>query len=408
MSIEIQLSALIDNFKSWQKTIQRKNASIKPEVRNLRRIEIINAYNTIVRLVQKIFDTNDHNLKEIAKESIIEVREKLKSSLKILNSEVQFPIDLREQIKIETLKIKMSEFEYLSNISRIIKDTYNGDPLGLNSFISSIDLANSITKDATNQPHLVKFIITKLQGKALEAIPENVNNATEIINALKAKIKPETTDVVVGRLLALRSDKSSLKSFQEQADILADALRRSYISDGIPQNTALKMTVKKTVEMCRLSAKSDLVKSVLAATHFDEPKEVLAKFITESNQESSETRILAFGRYNPGNRGKGNFRGNFNNYRGNNYNNRSNSFRRNNNFRNNFQNNNRFNTRTFNNRGNFRGNYRQNNNNQNRNQNDRYIRVTVPENQEGPSMGRATEQQTQESQQERILRIQQE
>lgn len=50
--------------------------------------------------------------------------------------------------------------------------------------------------------------------------------------------------------------------------------------------------------MCRLSAKSDLVKSVLTSTHFEKPKEVLSKFITESNMENTESRILRFNRSN--------------------------------------------------------------------------------------------------------------
>lgn len=113
----------------------------------------------------------------------------------------------------------------------------------------------------------------------------------------------------------------------------------------------MTMTVDKTVEMCRLSAKTQLIKSVLASTHFSEPKEVLAKFITESNQENTETRILSYGQQNNSRRGNKNFR----NFRGNRtqFNNQYQNNNRGNDF--NYQNNNSNNFRGR--RGRGRGNY---------------------------------------------------
>lgn len=48
------------------------------------------------------------------------------------------------------------------------------------------------------------------------------------------------------------------------------------------------MTIEKTVEMCRKSFKSDLVKSVLASSKFSEPKEAIAKMIVEINNVKQE------------------------------------------------------------------------------------------------------------------------
>lgn len=105
-------------------------------------------------------------------------------------------------------------FEYIGNLSRVIKDQYDGDPLKLEPFITAIELANAAST-AAQQETLVKFIKTKLTGKALETLPAEVQTATGIITALRNKIKPENTKVVMGRLLALRADKTSLIKFQE-------------------------------------------------------------------------------------------------------------------------------------------------------------------------------------------------
>lgn len=374
----IQFNELLNKLDSYVNLIRRKNASTNPIIVNERKEGIIQTYNEIIAYTKEVFDTDNVTLKQTVKKNLIALRSTLKETLEILNYDVNFPEDLRIEINSnDVIQInKMSNFEYLGNVGKIIKDTYSGDPAALNAFITAIELANTATTDA-QQPMLVQFIKTKLLGKAIEAIPETASTAGEIITALKNKIKPETTEVVIGRLLSLRSEKTTLKSFQEQGDNLADLLRRSYISDGIPARVAKKMATKKTVEMCRLSAKTDLVKSVLASTHFDEPKEVLAKFITESSQENTEKRILRF----TSNRTRNNFRGNYRFQ-----NNRQKFNNRNYNYRSNNQSyqNNRGN---FNNRGQMTSSrtFRNQNNN---NRNERHIRF-MSENEVSPSYGRA-------------------
>lgn len=58
--------------------------------------------------------------------------------------------------------------------------------------------------------------------------------------------------------------------------------------------------------MCGSNAKSDLIKSILAATQFSDPKEVVAKFVVETSQESNEKQIFVFN--SNGNSNKKNFR----------------------------------------------------------------------------------------------------
>ncbi|XP_055307170.1 putative uncharacterized protein DDB_G0286901, partial [Sitodiplosis mosellana] len=258
-------------------------------------------------------------------------------------------------------------FKYLGQVSKIITTTYKGDPNGRDAFITSIELANTITKSDFKQ-HLIQFIKTKLEGRALETLPENVGTVEEIIQAIKGKIKPESSKVVLGRFLALRNERNAMSKFQEQAENLADELRRAYISEGMTHNLAEKTTIEKTVEMCRLSARTNLVKSILASSEFKEPKEVVAKLITETNTENNEVQILYYTRNN------NNGRGRYNNFRGTNWQNRQNTnwqnrpngqYRNNNNYRGNSQRGNNNNRNNNNYRGRGKQNYSQNNNYQN-------------------------------------------
>lgn len=191
-----------------------------------------------------------------------------------------------------------------------INRNYDGNPLCLNAFINSIELLKELSHDGLRAIFL-RFIISKLEGKALESIPANPADVNEIITALSRQIQPDNSKVVAGRLLALRPDRSKLAEFSEQAEKLADSLQRSLIIEGISQAKAREMSIDKTVEVCRGAARSDLVKSVLASTKFDSPKEVIAKYVVESATEDKEKQILAYRAFQRQNNNRGN-RGGYN------------------------------------------------------------------------------------------------
>lgn len=402
MSFDKELYTRLElDFNVWQKAIARKNASKDATIIRIRTKGIIHTFNEIIKILSPTFSTKNEELKRKVRNKILKYRERLIDSLKILNAKVIMPNDITEKVILKTENVPenatMAEakFKYINNISKIICSVYKGDPNGLNAFIQSIELANEITDD-DQQETLVKFIKTKLEGTALEAIPTDITTAKDVIDALKSKIKTENVKVVVGRYMALRAERSSLNKFQKDAEELSDQLRRAYISEGMSKELAEKMTIEKTVDMCRLSARTNLVKSVLASTDFKSPKDVLAKLITESTAENSENSILY---YNT----KNNFRSNFQrNFRGNNQ--RGNGYRRN--FNNYYNNNNHNYRNNYNNRGknfhqnknkgnrehnsNYHNNNRNNHNNNRNNDRNQYVRVVNQENELTPSSQRGT------------------
>lgn len=105
----------------------------------------------------------------------------------------------------------------------------------------------------------------------------------------------------------MKPDRSKLKEFSQNAEDLAEALQRSLIIEGIPHNERNEMAIEKTIEACRNAARSDYVKSVLAASRFDSPNEVIAKYLVENATETTETtettekQILAYKRFNNNN-----------------------------------------------------------------------------------------------------------
>lgn len=224
-------------------------------------------------------------------------------------------------------KMVLSKIEFLKLATAHFKRVYEGDPLGLDAFIDSIDLLRDHAENDELKTQLIKIVKANLGGKARECIPREPRDIDEIINALRRQIKPDNSKVSMGRMLALRLDRSKMTEFSTQADQLAEALERSLALEGISQDKAREMTVEKAVELCRNLSRSDLVKSVLAATRFDSPKDVFSKFIVEADTETKEKQILAYrqmqkrdnprgrgskGKSNYNNRGRGGYQNNYN------------------------------------------------------------------------------------------------
>lgn len=257
---------------------------------------------------------------------------------------------------IQETTINMAQ-EFLKVCSTYIRNNYSGDPLSVNSFVNSITLLKSMAGN-DHGALLLQFILTKLEGKALELMPDNPTIDT-IIETLKTKIKPDNSKVITGKINALRSDRMQMQDFAKQAEELADALKRSLVFEGITKDKANEMVVEETVKMCRNSAKSDLVKAVLEATTFTDPKDVVAKFITQSTTARQENQVLSYRRsYNNNYRSKRNHNGNRNFVNRQNFNN---------------SNRNRFNYRYKNNQSrNYNNNYgNRGNSSQNRTQSNR-------------------------------------
>lgn len=267
--------------------------------------------------------------------------------------------------------------DFITMANHMIGSKYDGDPLKLDSFLDSVELLTELC-EANNTGILLKFVLTRLEGKAREIIPDDPTSVKTITDSLKEHIKHEPSKVIEGRILALRAERNNLSKFSEKAEELAEQFRRSLCTEGFTKQKAKEIAIEKTVEMCRKSAKSDTIKAILSASRFDEPKEVIAKMIIEisnSKQERIESQSQRNFPNNRGNRNGNNFgRGNGhrndnNSQRGNRSNNGS--YRNNNQHNSGNQNTNHNNNNRSNNYGNgYNNNSRGNQNNrQNRNGN---------------------------------------
>lgn len=201
----------------------------------------------------------------------------------------------------------MEPHEFIRICAAALNKNYSGDPLSLESFIDSIELLETIATTELINKTLFAFAKTKLEGRAREFITNDIINLANLKTRLRENIKPDNSKIIEGRMLNLKLNINTSSEFAQKIDELSDALRRTLIIEGITPPKANEMVIEKTVEMCRRNTHSDLIKSVLEATEFKSPKDVVAKLITQIDKSRTEHQILSYhantnnNRFNNGN-----------------------------------------------------------------------------------------------------------
>lgn len=203
--------------------------------------------------------------------------------------------------------------DFLRTANQTINHVYSGDPTSIDAFLDSVELLKIIAGQEHSQL-LFQFLKTRLAGDAREAISASDDTIEKIIASLRRKIKPDNSKIIQGRLTALRLDRKTKDEFSKQLEQLSEAYRRSLVVEGYPEGKAKELTIEKTIEVCRASTRADIVKSILAASKFEDPKEVIAKFIVETDANVSEKQVMAYQTFRAknakyGNGNQGNFRG---------------------------------------------------------------------------------------------------
>lgn len=349
-------------------------------------------------------DTLDDNTHTDKVQSVVD--ESLKESTSTSTGITKENNNLNTNNTNKEQKMVQSAEDFMALAHRTINYKFGGDPLALDSFIDAIKLLNELCKPE-NKNIMIQFIMTKLEGDAREAIEIEAKTSDEIINQLKAHIKPESSKVVEGRMLALRADKTNLTNFSQRAEELAEQYRRSLCKEGYSKDKAKELAIEKTVDLCRRSARSEQVRTIIASKAFTEPKEVIAKMIVEINNLKLDKNATQYSnKYNNHNKNSNNKSHKPNNGNQNSrYNNRNSGQSNSQNGNNNRQNwhnnsngnrggrgnNNGYNSRTFNNSNNSNNG---NNNNGNGRRYDQSVRC-YSGNEMNPGNGGQNSEQTQ-------------
>lgn len=339
MTLKQAKEALALEFKKVLKT----NLSKIPNTLARYEQNLIIKYNNYIKEILKIYENLSEANQNFIQLEVNKTNEKLNNCFVALNSTHRSPDIFLAIIEHEEVIMALTNTELLKIASQSLNFKYSGDALQLESFIDAINLINSFATTDGLRTFLFAYVKSKLEGVAREHITIEITTVDALIERLRSKIKADNSQVIEGRILSLKLNKNDTADFAKKAEDLSDAFKRSLIIEGVSASKAEQMAINKTVELCRNSTGSDIVKAVIAASKFESSKEVLAKWITESSVNNKDKQILTFRqssvkRYNnraPDARQNSNFRG-FrpqNNYNNNRYNNNNRNKYQNNNYR---------------------------------------------------------------------------
>ena len=113
---------------------------------------------------------------------------------------------------------------------------YDGASIGIEAFVDSLILLAELTPQA-QVATAIKFIKTRLSGKARAALPAEPVTIQEIIEAVKQSCKGnESADRVLAQWKAI-TNKADKNKFCDEVDTLTQKLTTLYVGDQIPQPT---------------------------------------------------------------------------------------------------------------------------------------------------------------------------
>lgn len=196
-------------------------------------------------------------------------------------------------------KTKMTAPKVDLKMGTSIVQVYDGNQEGLSSFIDSVMLfSDTVTAEFsaatpaqqnTAKTTVIRFIKTRLTGKARAAIDENVVDINEIVNKLKLRcgVTP-SPDVFVSKLNQTKQI-GDINKFANEIENLVLHLEKAYISENIPVEVAVKMATKQGVKALALGVRSSETKILLKAGQFSTLSAAIEKAIENEIAVTSST-----------------------------------------------------------------------------------------------------------------------
>lgn len=165
---------------------------------------------------------------------------------------------------------------------------YDGASDGLQAFVDACSLMKELTAEAHNEM-LLKFLKTRITGKARLGLPNNINTYDRFITHIKEKCQDVTSPEQIMAKLKSIKQKENLDSFCEQIETISEKLKNTYLQQQIPEEVVKKMVKKAAVDALINGVSNSETKLILKAGSFDSVKDAIQKV-----QENGLRNILLF------------------------------------------------------------------------------------------------------------------
>lgn len=366
MNNELEIDFLISQLHKIK--LNLKKAPFRQYLRSTLRQKLIlsrNLYNEIVGKIKLHEDKidNDHLnfLIKASRFEFTEISQILTGKLANCSGRLSFK-SVVIAIIFKNRLVKLVKMVFNMKIATSIVQTYDGSADSLDAFVDAANLLKDYIA-AGELPTAIRFLKTRLTGKARLGLAENLVTVEAIVDDVKARCSEQISPENILAKLKNTKQKGDTNSLCDEVDNLANKLKSIYVGQGIPDGVAKSMATKAGVDALINGTNSFETKLILKAGTFRTIQEAVQKVrenATNAQQnQQTNAQVMAYGsqRYNNfgrNNRGRrGNNRENYSNnsrdrnnsnYRGNNNNHRyQGRYQNRNNYNNGNSNNNTYN-----------------------------------------------------------------
>lgn len=184
-----------------------------------------------------------------SEKTLQEKEEKTKQLLSEAKDCVSVPTDVETVLKYKTvyLEIKQLVDNILGQIAAqrrndtmtfdlksatALVQNFSGNYEDAEAFIEALELLNEMTP-AEHKDVMVKFIKTRITGKAKQALPSNVTTVEQIIAKIKEKFSAKPSKVLLAKLKTCKQGNRKLEDFTNQLEELTRQLSKAFVAEKL-------------------------------------------------------------------------------------------------------------------------------------------------------------------------------
>lgn len=190
-----------------------------------------------------------------------------------------------------------------------IVQVYDGTSENLDAYVDSANLLKDYVA-ADQVATAVRFLKTRLTGKARLGLAENLNTIDALIDDVKQRCAEQITPANIIAKLKTTKQKGDTNNFCDEIDKLTNKLKSIYVGQGIPDGVAKTMATKAGVDALINGTTSYETKIILKAGTFSNINEAVQKVQenatpTAANQQNS-SQIMTYGTHKHNNHTRNN------------------------------------------------------------------------------------------------------
>lgn len=222
-------------------------------------------------------------IENLFKQYIVEHTQLGKNSKTDLSILTEHKFKTRQTYELAKKKLSAMTDTFDIRTATSLIPVYDGKNEQLDSFTDSVLLMKELTAE-THQEILLKFIKTRLIGKAREIVSSGITTTDELLSKLRIKCASKlSSESVLAQLKRAKQGSSSISDFADEIDSLASRLAKTYVSEELATSEAAsKLAEKFALEALTNGVRNPETSLILKAGNFTNLSDAISKAITVS------------------------------------------------------------------------------------------------------------------------------